>query len=171
MHCLFHGKRWFIFPLKFHQSSLKNLRIGNSTETNCQKLKMIGLEFSWISPIFTVPNRKKLRYEISMNSIGNCCNFLQADSKANAKELAGLHSVWQKTPVYDRISKVEEAGLIKKYVLFWSSPCFFLHGRILVPLSLESQKLGIDRNHSARAVSIFPEVKECYLMGVQVIFY
>jgi Lrp/AsnC family transcriptional regulator len=89
--------------------------------------------------------------------------LLQADSKANAKGLAAALGL-TKTPVYDRIRKLEEAGLIKKYVAVLEQSMLPSYMVVFCSVSLESQKLEAIESFS-RSVSDFPEVKECYLMG------
>jgi Lrp/AsnC family transcriptional regulator len=89
--------------------------------------------------------------------------LLQADSKANAKQLASALGL-TKTPVYDRIRKLEESGLIKKYVAVLEQAMLPSYMVVFCSVSLESQKLEAIESFS-RAVSDFSEVKECYLMG------
>jgi Lrp/AsnC family transcriptional regulator len=89
--------------------------------------------------------------------------LLQADSKANANRLAAALGL-TKTPVYDRIRKLEEAGLIKKYVAVLEQSMLPSYMVVFYSMFLESQKLEAIESLS-RTFSDFPEVKECYLMG------
>jgi Lrp/AsnC family transcriptional regulator len=90
-------------------------------------------------------------------------HLLQDDSKTNVKELAAKLGL-TKTPVYDRVRRLEEAGLIKKYVAVLEKTVLPSYMVVFCSVSLESQKLEAIESFSA-AVSNFPEVKECYLMG------
>ena len=89
--------------------------------------------------------------------------LLQEDSKTNVKELASELGL-TKTPVYDRIRRLEEGGLIKKYVAVLKQSMLPSYMVVFCSVTLESQKLETIESFSA-AVSEFPEVMECYLMG------
>jgi Lrp/AsnC family transcriptional regulator len=89
--------------------------------------------------------------------------LLQADSKISVKELASLLGL-TKTPVYDRIRKLEDEGLIKKYVAVLEKSLLPTYMVVFCSVSLENQKLEAIESFS-NAVAEFPEVKECYLMG------
>ena len=89
--------------------------------------------------------------------------LLQADSKTNVKELASALGL-TKTPVYDRIRRLEESGLINKYVAVLEPSMLPSYMVIFCSVSLENQKLEAIKSFS-NAVADFPEVKECYLMG------
>lgn len=89
--------------------------------------------------------------------------LLQEDSKTNVKELAAELGL-TKTPVYDRVRRLEEGGLIKKYVAVLEKSVLPSYMVVFCSVSLESQKLEAIESFSA-AVSNFSEVKECYLMG------
>lgn len=89
--------------------------------------------------------------------------LLQIDSKRSVKELASELGL-TKTPVYDRIRRLEEAGVIDKYVAVLEPeklPTFMV---VFCTVSLESQKLETIESFG-QAVLEFPEVMECYLMG------
>ena len=89
--------------------------------------------------------------------------LLQVDSKVNVKELAHQLGL-TKTPVYDRIRRLEEGGMIKKYVAVLEQAKLPSYMVVFCSVSLENQKLEAIKSFS-KAVSEFPEVTECYLMG------
>lgn len=89
--------------------------------------------------------------------------LLQTDSKTGVKELASTLGL-TKTPVYDRIRRLEEARLIKKYVAVVEQSQLPSYMVVFCSVSLDSQKLQAIESFSA-AVLGFPEVMECYLMG------
>jgi DNA-binding Lrp family transcriptional regulator len=89
--------------------------------------------------------------------------LLQEDSKINVKDLASKLGL-TKTPVYDRVRRLEESGLIKKYVAVLEQSMLPSYMVIFCSVSLESQKLEAIESFS-KAVLQFPEVLECYLMG------
>jgi Lrp/AsnC family transcriptional regulator len=89
--------------------------------------------------------------------------LLQEDSKINVKDLASKLGL-TKTPVYDRVRRLEESGLIKKYVAVLEKSMLPTYMVIFCSVSLESQKLEAIESFS-KAVLQFPEVLECYLMG------
>lgn len=90
-------------------------------------------------------------------------HLLQADSKTNVKELSSKLGL-TKTPVYERIRRLEEGGLIKKYVAVLEQSLLPTYMVVFCTVSLESQKLKAIELFSD-AVLKFPEVMECYLMG------
>jgi len=93
-----------------------------------------------------------------MNPIGNCCQPCRL-SRPMQKELACC-TRFTKLPVYDRIRKLEESGLIKKYVAVLEAVhASFLHGRILFPYPWKVRKLEWS-NHSAGQSSDFSWMKE-----------
>jgi DNA-binding Lrp family transcriptional regulator len=90
-------------------------------------------------------------------------HLLQEDSKLSVKDLASKLGL-TKTPVYDRVRRLEESGMIKKYVAVLEQSMLPSYMVIFCSVSLESQKL--ESIESFRdAVLKFPEVLECYLMG------
>ena len=89
--------------------------------------------------------------------------LLQADSKTNVKILASKLGL-TKTPIYDRIRRLEENGLIKKYVAVLERSMLPSYMVIFCSVSLESQILEAIEAFS-KSVLEFPEVLECYLMG------
>ncbi len=89
--------------------------------------------------------------------------LLQDNSKVNVKEIASKLDM-TKTPIYERIKRLEKAGIIQKYVAILDRD--ILHNSMMVfcSVSLESQKLSEIKKFSA-AVKHIPEVMECYLLG------
>lgn len=88
---------------------------------------------------------------------------VQQDAKLNVKEIAAELNM-TKTPVYERIKKLEKEGIISRYVALvdWKqiSPSIM----VFCSVSLDVQKL--DRIQRFRkAVNDLPEVVECYLTG------
>ena len=89
--------------------------------------------------------------------------FLQADAKMNVKEMAS-HLNMTKTPIYERIKRLEREGVIEKYVGILNRNKVESSMVIFCSVSLESQKLT-DIETFSQSVSDIPEVMECYLMG------
>jgi len=89
--------------------------------------------------------------------------LLQQDAKLNIKEIAARLNM-TKTPVYERIKRLENRGVISKYVAVVNrkkvgpSVLVFLSG------SLEVKKFD-QIQEFYDAVSKIPEIMECYLMG------
>ncbi len=89
--------------------------------------------------------------------------LLQADAKQSIKEISTALRL-TKTPVYDRIKRLERAGVIQKYVAV-VDPKKITHTIVVFcSVSLESQRLK-DITSFSRAIEKIPEVIECYLMG------
>lgn len=91
--------------------------------------------------------------------------ILQADSKTNIKEIADKLNL-TKSPVYDRIKRLENAGLIDKYVAVLDVNKLENYMVVFCSVSLESQKLESIVAFKDAAMKI-PEVIESYLMGGQ----
>ena len=91
--------------------------------------------------------------------------MLQEDAKINIKEIAAQLNM-TKTPIYERIKRLEKEGVIQKYVTILdrkkltSSIIVFLEG------SLNVEKFE-QTNEFFEAVEATPEIVECYLMGGQ----
>jgi len=89
--------------------------------------------------------------------------ILQEDAQRNVKEIAGLLNM-TKTPIYERIKRMEKEGIIEKYVTvvnrqkISSSIIVFLSG------SLDVKKFD-EINDFYEAIDKIPEIMECYLMG------
>lgn len=89
--------------------------------------------------------------------------LLQNDSKMNIKEIAAKLNL-TKTPVYERIKKLEKAGVIEKYVAVVNRKKLSSNMVVFCTVTLDSQKLE-QINIFNEAISKIPEVVECYLMG------
>jgi Lrp/AsnC family transcriptional regulator len=89
--------------------------------------------------------------------------LMQADSKTNVKELAEKLNL-TKTPVYDRIKKYDQHGVIDKYVAVVNRDSLPTVMTVFCTVSLESQKLEAIHAFN-KAIDDIPEVVECYLMG------
>jgi Lrp/AsnC family transcriptional regulator len=89
--------------------------------------------------------------------------LLQNDSKLNIKEMAAKLNL-TKTPVYERIKKLEKAGVIEKYVAVVNRKKLVANMVVFCTVTLDSQKLE-QINIFNEAISKIPEVVECYLMG------
>ncbi len=89
--------------------------------------------------------------------------ILQADASRNVKEIASDLNM-TKTPIYERIKRMEKEGIIEKYVVMVnrkkvsSSIIVFLSG------SLDVKKFD-EINDFYEAIDKIPEIMECYLMG------
>lgn len=89
--------------------------------------------------------------------------LLQENAKININDLAKQLNL-SKTPIYDRIRRMEKSGLIKKYVALADrkqvspSVIVFLTGALDV-----QQFCQIEEFYAA--VREIPEIMECYLMG------
>lgn len=89
--------------------------------------------------------------------------ILQQDAKANIKEIAAQLNM-TKTPIYERIKRLEREGLIEKYVAVLNKKKVSNSITVFCSVSLESQKLDEIRAFN-KAIKEIPEVIECYLMG------
>lgn len=88
---------------------------------------------------------------------------LQEDAKVNIKDLADRVSL-TKTPVYERIRRLEESQLIEKYVAVVDRNKLGQSMVVFCNVSLESQKLEQIEAFS-EAIEKLPQVMECYLLG------
>ena len=89
--------------------------------------------------------------------------LIQEDAKLNVQEIASkLHLT--KTPIYERIKRMEREGVISKYVALIDrqkiapSIIVFLSGSLKVTKFEQTQEFY-------DAVMMIPEVMECYLLG------
>lgn len=89
--------------------------------------------------------------------------ILQRDAKVGVKNVAEQLNL-TKTPVYERIKKLEQEGIIERYVALVNAKK--VGGNIIVfcSVSLDVQKLPEIEAFKA-AILDLPEVLECYLMG------
>lgn len=89
--------------------------------------------------------------------------LLQQDARLNVKEIAQKLNL-TKTPIYERIKKLERTGVIKKYVAlvdrtkFTSSIIVFLTGSLKVSQFEQTQDFY-------DSVIKIDQVLECYLLG------
>ena len=89
--------------------------------------------------------------------------MLQEDAKMNVKEMAEKLNL-SKTPVYDRIKRLEKEGVIDRYVAVLNRDKLDSSMVVFCSVSLESQKLDAIQAFG-KAIDKIPEVQECYLMG------
>ncbi|MEZ7901401.1 MAG: DNA-binding Lrp family transcriptional regulator [Urechidicola sp.] len=89
--------------------------------------------------------------------------LLQSDSKMNIKEIASKLNI-SKTPIYERIKKLEKSGVIDKYVAILDRKKIVTPMVVFCSVSLDSQKLKEIKDFSASILKV-PEVMECYLMS------
>lgn len=89
--------------------------------------------------------------------------ILQENAHTNVKELAAQLNL-TKTPVYERIKRYEQAGIIEKYVAILDPNKLGNSMVVFCSVSLESQKLEALELFS-QSIEKIPEVIECYLMG------
>jgi DNA-binding Lrp family transcriptional regulator len=102
--------------------------------------------------------------KISLDAIDRqILEMLQEDAKINIKEIAAKLNI-TKTPIYERIKRLEKEGVIEKYVTILnrkklgSSIIVFLEG------SLKVEKFE-QADEFFAAVAATPEIIECYLLG------
>ncbi|MBT8232969.1 MAG: Lrp/AsnC family transcriptional regulator [Saprospiraceae bacterium] len=89
--------------------------------------------------------------------------YLQTDAKINIKELASKLNM-TKTPIYERIRRLEREGVINKYVAVIDKEILDHAMVVFCSVSLDSQRLSEIKAFS-KAVTKLSEVMECYLMG------
>lgn len=89
--------------------------------------------------------------------------MLEEDAKINIKEIAAKLNM-TKTPIYERIKRLEKEGVIEKYVTvlnrkkLGSSIIVFLEGTLKVEKFEQADEFF-------EAVAATPEIIECYLLG------
>ena len=69
-----------------------------------------------------------------------------------------------KTPIYERIKKLEKSGVIDKYVAILDRKKIVTPMVVFCSVSLDSQKLKEINDFSSSILKV-PEVMECYLMS------
>lgn len=89
--------------------------------------------------------------------------LLQTDAKMNVKEIATSLGM-TKTPIYERIKRMEQSGIIAGYVAVLGKEVMYQSMVVFCSVSLESQRLD-EIQKFGEAVDKLPEVMECYLMG------
>ena len=93
----------------------------------------------------------------------NILQLLQEDSKLNINSLSEKLNL-TKTPVYERIKRLENEGVIKQYVAIVNEELIFGGMFVFCSVSLESQKLS-EIQKFKEEIKNLEEIKECYLMG------
>ena len=89
--------------------------------------------------------------------------LLQKDAKMNIKEIASDLDM-TKTPIYERIKRLERKGTIDKYVAIVNRKELPSYMIVFCSVMLDSQKLEEIERFKKEVLHI-PEVLECYLMG------
>ena len=89
--------------------------------------------------------------------------ILQKDAKTVAKSIAEELGL-TKTPVYERIKRLEQEGFIKNYVALLDKDKIAESITVFSFVSLETQK-GAMMDDFFREVKNYPEVTECFVVG------
>ena len=89
--------------------------------------------------------------------------MLQNDAKTGVKEISSALNM-SKTPVYERIKRLEKSGIIRKYVALIDKSKIGNSMVVFCTVSLDVQKLEQINQFNA-SIKDMPEVVECYLMG------
>lgn len=89
--------------------------------------------------------------------------LLKEDAKMSTKEIADKVGI-SKTPVYERIKKLEKNGIIEKYMAVIDNKKLIDGMFVFCSVSLDVQKLK-EIELFKEEVKRLPEVLECYLMG------
>ena len=90
-------------------------------------------------------------------------NLLQKDAKTSIQSMAEELNI-TKTPIYERIKRLEKEGVIQQYVALIDEEKFGGGMFVFCSVSLESQRLDQIEKFKEEIKKI-PEVMECYLMG------
>ena len=89
--------------------------------------------------------------------------LLQSDAKMNIKELSAAIGI-TKTPIYERIKRLEREGVISGYVALIDSRKVTSSLIVFCAVTLGVQKADYIEGFAA-AINDMPEVVECYLAG------
>ena len=89
--------------------------------------------------------------------------LLQQNAKLNYKEMAAKLNM-SKTPIYERIKRLEREGVIDKYVAIVNRKKLPTSMIVFCNVQLSEQKLETIEQFE-KDISELPEVIECYLMG------
>ena len=89
--------------------------------------------------------------------------LLQTDAKMNIKEISSEIGI-TKTPIYERIKRLERQGVISGYVALINSKKFTSSLMVFCEVTLGVQKADYIEGFAA-AINKMPEVVECYLAG------
>jgi Lrp/AsnC family transcriptional regulator len=90
---------------------------------------------------------------------------LQSDAKINIKDLASQLNM-TKTPVYERIKRLEQKGYINQYIALVNRKKLGRSMVVFCFVTLGTQQIAEIEKFS-KAVLDIPEVMECYLMAGQ----
>lgn len=90
-------------------------------------------------------------------------DLLRENAKLSTKEVANAVGM-TKTPVYERIKKLEKSGIIEKYVAVIDNKKLHNGMYVFCSVSLDVQKLK-EIEIFKEEIRKLPEVLECYLMG------
>lgn len=88
--------------------------------------------------------------------------LLQQDGRLTVQEIAGRVGL-SASPCHRRIKRMEESGLISRYIALVDQKAAGLPVSVFVSIKLERQKEA-DLARFAKAISGWSEVLECYLM-------
>jgi DNA-binding Lrp family transcriptional regulator len=89
--------------------------------------------------------------------------LLKTDAKMSIQEMSTALNI-TKTPIYERIKRLEKEGIIKQYVAIIDEQKIDDGMFVFCSVSLESQHIK-EIEHFKNEVMSIPEVRECYLMG------
>ena len=89
--------------------------------------------------------------------------MLQEDAKINIKEIAAKLNM-TKTPIYERIKRLEREGIISKYVTLLDRRKLTSSIIVFLEASLRVEKFE-QAYEFFEAVDATPEIIECYLLG------
>jgi Lrp/AsnC family transcriptional regulator len=90
-------------------------------------------------------------------------HLLQKDAKMSIQLMSEVLNI-TKTPIYERIKRLEKEKIITEYVAIIDESKFNTGMHVFCSVSLESQRLE-QIEHFKREIQRIPEVMECYLMG------
>lgn len=90
-------------------------------------------------------------------------SLLKQNAKLSLKEISD-HVGMSKTPIYERIKKLEHSKIIEKYVAIIDQKKLINGMYVFCSVSLDVQKLN-EIELFKEEVRKLPEVLECYLMG------
>lgn len=89
--------------------------------------------------------------------------ILESDAKTSAKQIASLLN-FTKTPVYERIRRLEREGYISKYVAIINKSKVESSITVFSFVSLEAQKERM-MDEFAHNIKQYKEVVECFVVG------
>jgi len=89
--------------------------------------------------------------------------ILERDAKTSAKEIASQLNM-TKTPIYERIRRLENEGYISKYVAILDKSRIESSITVFSFVSLEAQK-GQMMDEFADSIKQYDEVVECFVVG------